>query len=683
MFKKSNLIIAIILLSSLKMYSQYSHYFRCVAVENNGDVTLSWMQPVSIDEFISYHFYHATASNPDVFTEIGSSTNYSNTNFTHTGSYSNLMQNFYFIKTLTVTGDPVFSDTLSTIFLQVFNPGNGKAELEWNTLHTPLLPSSNGWYKIYHKYSFSNWDLIDSVQNFEYNEIISVCNDTINYQIKISDESGCESTSNIAGDWFFDINKPPTPVLDSVSIDSNENVVIGWEVNPASDTEGYIIYRNQGGTWITIDIIYGLNNTFYTDFAVDPCTSTKSYSIAAFDSCGNTSPLGIGPFAEGDSIRTICLYEIIYNPCDSTNTINWTSYINMLNQLEGYKIYFSIDAGPFNLLTITSSSVTSFVHQNLSTDNEYCYFIQAYNHLNQITSTSCKKCITTYEFSKPDFIYLRNASVENNDHVELTLFVDTTVYVTGYKILRSENLSGPFDLLEIIPSSVTSEIKYDDYNALVNNKSYYYEIIVIDSCGKDFLTSNISRTIFLTAEAKPDKTNYLEWNDYEGWDGGVVSYNIYRQVNGIFSPDPIISLPFGTNNYSDDISAFTNSQSKYGYYIEAIEGNGETYLFQDTAKSNIAIVNQTSEIYLPNAFAPKGINSEFKPVKIFIDNSGYSFQIFNKWGQLMFETQNPNEGWNGKYKGNYVPLGVYIYYVRYKAEQGNSYEKKGTVTVLY
>ena len=56
--------------------------------------------------------------------------------------------------------------------------------------------------------------------------------------------------------------------------------------------------------------------------------------------------------------------------------------------------------------------------------------------------------------------------------------------------------------------------------------------------------------------------------------------------------------------------------------------------------------------------------------------------IYDRWGELLFTTNQPGEGWDGKYKGDYVPLGVYIYYVRFNTSEGKKFEKRSTVTVI-
>ncbi len=61
----------------------------------------------------------------------------------------------------------------------------------------------------------------------------------------------------------------------------------------------------------------------------------------------------------------------------------------------------------------------------------------------------------------------------------------------------------------------------------------------------------------------------------------------------------------------------------------------------------------------------------------------YKLQIFNRWGVLIFETKNMNVPWNGYYKGELCPQGVYVWYVEGKFANGEPFRKVGDVTLLH
>ena len=79
------------------------------------------------------------------------------------------------------------------------------------------------------------------------------------------------------------------------------------------------------------------------------------------------------------------------------------------------------------------------------------------------------------------------------------------------------------------------------------------------------------------------------------------------------------------------------------------------------------ILNFVDCMHFPNAFTPNNdaINDTFSPVfDRGIDE--YNFMVFNRWGQKIFETNNPTAGWDGTFGGQDSPIGVYVYVLAYR-----------------
>ena len=92
------------------------------------------------------------------------------------------------------------------------------------------------------------------------------------------------------------------------------------------------------------------------------------------------------------------------------------------------------------------------------------------------------------------------------------------------------------------------------------------------------------------------------------------------------------------------------------------------------------------QIYIPNAFTPNnnGLNDAFVPVPD-CDLIEYQFRIFDRWGELVFESENPGEGWNGTFGNRLVPQGVYVWQLEYKGRhdaQRAAKTRLGKVTVI-
>lgn len=91
----------------------------------------------------------------------------------------------------------------------------------------------------------------------------------------------------------------------------------------------------------------------------------------------------------------------------------------------------------------------------------------------------------------------------------------------------------------------------------------------------------------------------------------------------------------------------------------------------------------TSLLEVPNLItpdSPSGSNQVFK-VK-YQSLVEFELWVFNRWGQELFHTKDPSEGWDGKFNGSTVPTGAYYYLVKAVGADGEKYTKKGALNVL-
>lgn len=88
-------------------------------------------------------------------------------------------------------------------------------------------------------------------------------------------------------------------------------------------------------------------------------------------------------------------------------------------------------------------------------------------------------------------------------------------------------------------------------------------------------------------------------------------------------------------------------------------------------------------VYFPTAFTPNGdgVNENFGMIYS-CDLGSYYMMIYNRWGKLVFKTENPDHQWDGTCKGGPCPEGVYAWKIRYQRKNQPIIEKGGTVTLI-
>ena len=119
------------------------------------------------------------------------------------------------------------------------------------------------------------------------------------------------------------------------------------------------------------------------------------------------------------------------------------------------------------------------------------------------------------------------------------------------------------------------------------------------------------------------------------------------------------------------------------YVVQQVVVN--EYSCTDTLSAIIDIA-PTTNIFMPTAFTPNNdaLNDVFIGIGLSDGVSDYTFNIFNRWGEKVFGTDDTSEGWNGKKNnsGRESPSGVYVFVIDYVTSRGENEQIKGHVTLI-
>jgi gliding motility-associated-like protein len=161
-------------------------------------------------------------------------------------------------------------------------------------------------------------------------------------------------------------------------------------------------------------------------------------------------------------------------------------------------------------------------------------------------------------------------------------------------------------------------------------------------------------------------------------------------------PTPVASFYYTPPNDIDFLNpevAFhntsTNSDNVYWSFGDSFVSilQDPTHVYSDTGTYQVQLivstihscvdsirlpikVSEISTIYIPNAFTPDGnsLNDLFTPKGI--DLLDYKMQIFDRWGEKIFESPELNVGWDGKYRGTLCKEDVYVYKIEFREKNG-------------
>lgn len=657
---------------------------NCVDVLDNGDVVLSWTPSVdpSGTSFVEYQVFSVSDGLIATIPTIATNT------YSIVGAGADLVSKDYYIVTRFGCdgGVKINSDTLSSIFMEMDDLADGRVRLKWNETHLPKNDGDAIKQQIYREYPIGVWTLRGEV-NYGTNlfiDTIDVCEDFLSYEIRVNNDAGCISTSNKKGLLLKDIINPLIPVMDWVTVNPVSNLVdISWNVNPSEDTYGYIIYVLDGVFWEPIDTVWGRTNTTYSNVLTTADIAPESYRVSAFDSClTDMADPTYQTSALSDAHTTIHLKDS-YDLCAKTVSLSWTPYIGFEEEILKYEVFGSQDGGAFELLGTITSALFEFDHSNLAYGKNFCYYVKV-TSVDDSVSLSNKVCRYSQPPSKPAFHYLAKASHTLGNDIELLCYSDETAAVNNYEIEVKVPYSSGFETIASIPPTGMPFFSFTDENVFPERGAYQYRINLIDTCGQIGAVTNIVTTSFLNINTDHTRmTHTLDWSSYQGFDGGVVQYDIYRGENGVFDGAPIATTLPGVRSYVDDVSSYFDSQGQLCYRVEAVEGPN-SFGFEEYAYSNAVCATIDPLVYIPNAFMVNGVNHIFLPIVSLYDFNSYSLSIYDRWGHVLFNTIDRAEGWSGinNATGELAEEGLYVYLLNFKDREGNDYVYRGTVTLL-
>jgi gliding motility-associated-like protein len=307
------------------------------------------------------------------------------------------------------------------------------------------------------------------------------------------------------------------------------------------------------------------------------------------------------------------------------------------------------------------------------------YFVRVINKDRSITSSSNRVSFYSSQVPSPKYVYIKNASILDNTTSVVNILIDTTAYYSGLDILQS--IDGySFSSVGFVPNVGTSNYSFSIKNLETLKRSYYYKAILRDSCGNSRVESNICKTILLKVEQDKDYLfkQHLSWSKYEGFGAGVSRYQIYRVVNEQIDSSPIGSTPDTLTTFTDEVEDESSKGTKIQYFVKAIERAGNPYGVLSESNSNPVSIYLDGALFVPNAFAPNGLNQTWMPITHFVDKIDYHVRIFNRWGKLFFETNSDTQAWDGGSE----PAGIYVYLIDYKNARGEYKEVKGTIMLI-
>ncbi len=526
--------------------------------------------------------------------------------------------------------------------------------LKW-TVPTDTCNSFQSYYIYGRSGLVGPFDTIDSVKTLSQNQYIHKGAFLITniWQYFIVLKYNCSGNPTLSSDTLsIDLTQTASQLIDSVSVDPlSGKYIIGWKTNTSKDLAGYKIYSVSGTNNIPIADLGNTTNQF-TDNSSTPSTSTKTYSIAAYDSCNNITAI--------IDKHTAIKLSVSFDSCNHLFSFSWTGYIGFL--VAKYQIFAVVNGGaPKNEKDFFSVSgpLNYVLSDNTINDGDLaCFFVRAINSSNTaISSSSNIECIPVKFISLASINYISQVNIVNFTSANIDWITDKFNFISLAIFQQSTNGKNYYTRKSIKPLSNNYTFTAD--SLITDEIKYYFRIIILNTCLQFQDTSNICNSILLIPKKITKSINRIDWNSYLDFDAGVEKYEVYQGTGDAslgysfilvktLIPD---SLSYTDLHFPDEIL-----NDGVCYYVLAYEKSGNSYgVTSAISKSNIVCVPGDLLVFFPNAFHPGSNiekNTRFIPKGLYIDYTKSWLKVYNRWGELVFETNNLLNGWDGNDANN-------------------------------
>ncbi|MGM0649188.1 MAG: gliding motility-associated C-terminal domain-containing protein, partial [Bacteroidota bacterium] len=479
------------------------------------------------------------------------------------------------------------------------------------------------------------------------------------------------------------------PATEWADIEATTTTInLQWHPNKCENVTGYKIYRsNEPIDWSPDECTRGIPG----DIGYSLVGSTDSHTDTTFldNNNGSSLPQGfiycyrvVAVFPDG--AESYASEEICTELVRGIPTITNVSVEN--TGIEDGEIYLAwskpkeFDSiaypGPYKYLIYRSDSLwgenlqlidstehindTTYYDNDINTkDKPWSYLVEFYSD-----EPGNRELIGTPHVASSIFLQIS----ESDNRLTLDFEKNVPWKNLNYTIYREDTVAADFDSI-----ATTPDIQYVD-SLLENGKEYCYKI---KSTGEYTTTGYVDPIInwsqincgtpkdtvppcppTLKVKSYCDSLyNHLTWTMADSCLEDTYSYNIYYKMN---LDDDYVLLDSVPDRNTMEYKHYPELTMAACYVITAVDS-----FYNESAYSNSVCVDNCTYYELPNVFTPNndGINDYFHPKMPYFFVDRVDMKIYNRWGQLLFQTTDPDIMWDGRIQknNNLVSDGVYFY----------------------
>jgi gliding motility-associated-like protein len=343
---------------------------------------------------------------------------------------------------------------------------------------------------------------------------------------------------------------------------------------------------------------------------------------------------------------------------ESEIALEWNKYVNEL-EFVGYNLL----RDDVVIKSFQSIDDIKWTDKQLDCNKTYAYKIVALTSLAR--SFSAPKSIQTAT-SKPEKITKAHVTVAGNNLVTADVVLEGNGLTSTYNLIVERATLGSADFKQV-SGAQNQVIHFEDKDVNTGGTSYCYRFSYENSCPLRSEFSEAVCTILLGQE--PSR---LSWSDASPFTEGLDLYDVIQTDTQAGTAGIPVALD---TFYELDMNNLVTAD--YSFQIRARSKGSNLLSF-----SNLIRYDRKPQILIPDAFTPNGdtYNDVLEVKGIFINS--FKISVFNRWGQVVFRSDNMSESWDGKIEGEEAPAGHYTYKTEVVDVYDQPFAKSGTVFLI-
>jgi gliding motility-associated-like protein len=491
-------------------------------------------------------------------------------------------------------------------------------------------------------------------------------------RIVVTGSTGLSACVPIPFDTVVQLNVVPDPRirrLDVLAPTNSRSVALRFDHLLAGAT--YLIEQSRFPTpstaWTVIDTLRPVADTAGRTIRNTPITAHR-YRLRQL----NTLCVGRAPNPNITSNEAGAV-PISVTASSNINRITWPAY-----PAAGRVLRWNVIRNGRRLIQL-SPTATTISDLRISCQQTYCYEVVAVvaldpqNAVDTLAAASADSCVIGVRVRTNVPAPQLKASFDLTNNLILT--VKLPAQEGASETQYTETLAGGSPTA--IGTSVLPELTIVAPDT-ARIRGACYRATFTDSCGNRSAVSPSACPMLLRVRRSADRRQaLLSWTPYVGITPTYMVFVLDDQTNAII--DSFAIAPNTPTTYADPIRTNTRQIRRYRVRAQLL-GNASTNVY-----SNTADLTETQIVRMPNAFTPNGdnLNDTFGPVGRY-ELRESELTIFDRWGRLIFQTTEANQGWDGRPAGGgaVVPPGVFLYRFRGRDALGQEFTQRGTVTVI-